>query len=146
MVRPPKFDEMHRLAHVVSSIENDTAVVPRGCGIIDATLVVRPNAGFQGLTYAQAGALENYQHLRVSAKADLDAAATGVKASDYLDPLTDDEPRGVWALRVNAASKTSTIRSLKWPGYFFFHQLGTNQFGGTYTGDGLANGDLGFML
>lgn len=146
VVRPPKFDEMHRLAYVVNAIENDTAVVPRGCGIIDASLNVRPNAGFRGLSYAEAGSLENYQHLRASIKADLDAACTGAKASDYLDPLTDDEPRGVWALRVNAASKTATIRSLKWPGYFFFHNLGTSNFGSAYTGDGLANGDLGFML
>lgn len=145
-MRPPKFSEMHRLAYTVAQIDNDCAVVPRGCAIIDATLQTRPNAGFRGLSYAEAGSLENYQHMRPSATADLDSASAGIKATDFLDRLSDDEPRGVWALRVNPGSRTASLRSLKWPGYFFFHKVGTPEFGGTYTGDGLPNNDLGFML
>lgn len=144
--RPPKFSEMHRLAYVVRNIDNDCSVVPRGSAIIDASLRVRPNAAFGGLSYAAAGSLDNYQHLVPSAKADLDSASTGIKASDFLDRLSDDEPRGVWALRQDAASGNTTIRSLKWPGYFFLHTSGTPQFASTYSGNGLANADLGFML
>lgn len=146
VVRPPKFSEMHRLAYVVNQIDNDCSVVPRGSCLIDASLFVRPNKAFSGLSYADAGSLDNYQHLVPSKKADLDSASTGINATDFLDRLSDDEPKGVWALRVNPASGAATIRSLKWLGYFFLHQSGTPLFTATYNGDGRANADLGFML
>lgn len=144
--RPPKFSEMHRLAYVVQSIDDDTAVVPRGALLIDATRTVRPNRAFGGLSLSEAGSLENYQHLRNSSKADLDSASTGITACDFLDSIADDEPKGVWAIRTDAASGTATLRSLKWPGYFFYHKAGTADYAAAYFGSGLANNDLGFML
>jgi radial spoke head protein 9 len=39
-----------------------------------------------------------------------------------------------------------TLRSLKWPGYFAFHQVSTDLYGGAYFGDGIKNIELPFML
>ena len=65
--------------------------------------------------------------------------------TDFLDAASEDAPAGVWALRLDAAQGLVQARSLKWPGYFFYHALGTPRYGGAYFGDGLANTDLPFM-
>lgn len=144
--RPPKFSEVHRLAYTVQAIENDAGIIPKGAVLIDAKLMARKNLGFTGLTFAQAGSLENYQHVRNSATKDVDEVSVGVNSTDFLDVLSDDEPRGVWSLRTDASTKSATIRSLQWPGYFFYHKTGTPVFASTYMGTGLPNADIGFML
>ena len=91
----------------------------------------------------------------------------------FLDPISADAPRGLWAVRLDDASGQATVRSLLWPGcaargahwicafrerqahvthahpngprsYFFYHAVGTPRFGGAYFGDGMKNEDLGF--
>ena len=69
-----------------------------------------------------------------------------VASTDFLDSLSEDSPRGVWAVRVDKAKGQATLRSLVWPGYFFYHNVGTSQFGGAYFGDGRRNNDIGFMI
>ena len=54
--------------------------------------------------------------------------------------------RGLWALRVDKSKGAATLRSLAYPGYFFYHTLGTARFGGAYFGDGKRNNDIGFMV
>ncbi len=54
--------------------------------------------------------------------------------------------RGLWALRVDMSKGAATLRSLAYPGYFFYHTLGTARFGGAYFGDGKRNNDIGFMV
>jgi len=144
--RPPKFSEVHRLAYTVDRIDNDTCVIPKGYILIDATRTLRVNRSFGGLNFSEAGSLDNYQHLRASSTADMDSGSIGVKASDFLDRLSDDEPRGVWALRTDPSTQSASLRSLQWPGYFFYMKAGSSDFAGTYTGNGLPNGDIGFML
>lgn len=53
---------------------------------------------------------------------------------------------GAWSLQFSSNKTTVTLRSLQWPGYFFFHRVGTPDFGGAYFGDGRKNVDLPFML
>lgn len=147
--KPPKFSELHRLAHVVRVIDSDTAVVPRGAYLLTATHQVQANAAFTGLSAVEAGALANYFHFRaahgLAAASALEKEGL-VKSTDFLDSLTGDSPNGTWVLRVDAATGGASLRSLKWPGYYFSHSLATGAYGGAYFGDGAENLDLAFML
>lgn len=37
------------------------------------------------------------------------------------------------------------VRSLQWPGYQFFHELGSSKYGAIYVGDGLKNLEIHFI-
>lgn len=144
-----KFSELHRLAHVVSCIDHDTAVVPRGAYILTATHATVRNATFGGLTATEAASPSNYFHFRAAEGLEAAAAASKdglVASTDFLDSIATDSPKGTWVLRVDAGTGSATLRSLAWPGYFFSHTLGTSEFGGAYFGDGFPNEDLAFML
>lgn len=64
----------------------------------------------------------------------------------FLEPLIDDEPKGLWSIQRQANGRIVTVRSLHWPGYCFFHQAGTKKFGSVYIGEGLKNDQLHFMI
>lgn len=144
-----KFSEAHRLAYAISQIDADTAVVPRGAYIVTATHDVLQNRAFEGLDSAAAGGLDNYFHFRkpvaLARKTALERSGM-VASTDFLDPLSEDTPRGVWSVRVDDARGAATGRSLLWPGYFFFHNVGSAGYGGAYFGYGTKNGDIGFMV
>jgi hypothetical protein len=38
------------------------------------------------------------------------------------------------------------IRSLRWPGYFAWHAIGTPRYGSAYFGTGQENKDIQFMI
>ena len=57
-----------------------------------------------------------------------------------------DGKTGVWAVRVDQSRGQATLRSLVWPGFFAYHDIGTASFGGAYFGDGQRNNDIGFMI
>jgi radial spoke head protein 9 len=109
-----------------------------------STLHARP-----GLTSVEAGDLSNYYHFReptaLAKKSVLERRGL-VASTDFLDSLAEDSPKGVWAVRVDKSRGQATLRSLAWPGYFFFHNVGTARFGGAYFGDGRRNNDIGFMV
>ena len=65
---------------------------------------------------------------------------------DFLDRIGKDKPSGSWSLQLDARQKTVSVRSLLWPGYFAFHRLGSDLFGGVYVGEGSKNVDLPFMI
>lgn len=144
-----KFSEVHRLALTIASIDAETAVVPRGAYIVTATHDVRPNTAFEGLDKTSAASLSNYYHFRepveLARKSVLDREGM-VASTDFLDPLAEDSPKGIWGVRVDEARGVATLRSLAWPGYFFYHALGSGSFGGAYFGYGQKNGDIGFMV
>ncbi len=102
-----------------------------------------------GLTATEAGELSNYLHFRqpenLGRKSVLERRGL-VASTDFLDPISEDSPAGVWAARVDKQRGQATLRSLVWPGYFFFHNVGTARFGGAYFGDGRRNDDIGFMV
>ena len=55
-------------------------------------------------------------------------------------------PKGVWSIQRDSNGKKAVIRNHMWAGYTAFHEVGTNNFGGVYVGDGLKNADLAFMI
>lgn len=146
---PERFREMHRLSFVVNSIDHDAAVLPRGAFVVDASHKVLKNKSYEGLSYEAAGSLSNYYHFRSpeSARAKAAFAKPGiVRPSDFMDPLVDDQPEGVWSCSYEPSSTSCVLRNFYWPGYFFFHVLDTADYGGVYFGDGLPNVDIAFML
>jgi hypothetical protein len=53
---------------------------------------------------------------------------------------------GIWASAWDSSHTAVTLKSLYWPGYFFYHQIGTGEYGSAYFGYGTKNTDLAFML
>ena len=64
----------------------------------------------------------------------------------FMDQICEDKPSGSWSLQIDSRMKEVTVRSLLWPGYFSFHRLDSNLYGGVYVGDGSKNIDLPFMI
>ena len=68
-----------------------------------------------------------------------------------LDLASEDElSEIVWAVRTEATEADGlvrvTVRSLRWPGYFFSADVDTPTFGSVYWGDGVESKGLCFML
>eukprot|EP00795_Rhopilema_esculentum_P002716 gene2716-929_t len=132
--------EEDRLATVITAIDQEVAIVPRGAYIRVPT----------GLSPAEAGRLSSYFHFRepiflqeksLLQKADLD------KAIDFLDPIDADIPQnGSWSIQFERGSAIVVLRSLHWLGFTFYHVPATRNFGYVYVGTGEKNLDLPFML
>eukprot|EP01116_Phalansterium_solitarium_P019151 TRINITY_DN5261_c0_g1_i2.p1 TRINITY_DN5261_c0_g1~~TRINITY_DN5261_c0_g1_i2.p1 ORF type:complete len:303 (-),score=101.55 TRINITY_DN5261_c0_g1_i2:298-1206(-) len=141
--------EEKRLVHLIEAVDRDTSVVPRGAFMFTADNRVTPNASFAGLAASEAASLASYGHLRraeaLQRKSLLEREHLS-KTLDFLDPLSDDIPRGAWSIRRDATSNVVTIRSLQWPGSYAYHVAGTPNFGYAYFGFGEKNSDIGFAL
>jgi len=141
--------EEDRLAAVVAEIDHDVMVVPRGAYVKAPTGDVNPSRHFEGLSPLEAIQLRNYQHFRkaerlfdktILERADLDPTI------DFMDSVENDVPRGSWSVQQERGNGLVSIRSLLWPGYFFYHVPETRQYGSVYVGTGEKNIDLPFML
>jgi len=146
---PRKLTELERLAWTVSTINNDTSVVPVGAWFMNPTGDVVKDQAYKGLTSEQAVDLSNYQLLRDPVQASTFARIRkqGVaNIYDFLDVLTDDQPKGVWSVQVGEGGEAVSLKSLAWPGYEFKSSVGSSEFSGGYHGHGLKNDDVIFML
>jgi len=141
--------EEDRLSAVISRIDDDVRIVPRGAFTKTPTASVYENRSFEGLAVAESAKLCNYMHLReperlheksLLQKANLD------KSLDFMDTIDEDIPKGSWALQFERGSGLVTLRSLLWLGYTFYHVPCTRSFGSVYVGTGEQNMDLPFML
>jgi len=145
----PKRDltELDRLTFVVYAIENDCQICPVGSFKMTSEHQVRRNEAFCGLAKDQAANLDCYAHFRnvqgAEKKEALDSPAASFNAR-FLASAGEDQPKGTWTLQTRTGY--THVRSLKWPGYQFFHKQGTNKFGGMYIGDGLKNLELHFIV
>ncbi|KAI7792172.1 radial spoke head protein 9 homolog [Triplophysa rosa] len=144
-----KVNEESRLAVTVFNIDKDASVVPRGAFIKSPGGKVKTNLSFKGLHPTEAAKLRNYLHFRepvnLKMKSILEMADLN-PAVDFLDPLSEDIPKGSWSLQFERGGTVCALRSLLWLGLTFFHIPQTPQHGYIYMGDGLLNLDLPFML
>ncbi|CAM9172444.1 unnamed protein product [Phaeothamnion confervicola] len=141
--------EEHRLAYIVAQIDREVAVVPRGAWVVDGARRVRPKRPFEGLSAEAAASLRGYRHFRPPQGAQAVAALERkglVRADDFLDALEEDRPAGIWSVFIEPSGSVAGLRSRLWPGFYFFHEIGTPEYGGVYFGTGLRNTDLAFML
>lgn len=145
----PKRDltELDRLTFVVYAIENDCQISPIGAFKMTSEHQVRRNEAFGGLNKDQLKNLDNYMHFRNvqsgEKKDALDSPAASFNAR-FLESAALDQPKGTWTLQ--GRTEHVHIRSLKWPGFQFYHKQNTNKFGGMYIGDGLKNLELHFIV
>jgi len=142
------FREEHRLAQTVLAIDFDTSTCPKGAFLVAPSHQVGKNTAFEGLDYEAAGQLASYYHLRPAVGPEPKAALEKpglVRSTDFLDSLAADAASS-WSLQYNSSKTSSSLRSLIWPGYFFYHKVGTSQYGGAYFGTGQKNTDLAFMI
>jgi radial spoke head protein 9 len=129
-------------------MDGDCSIVPKGAYVVTPTHYLVPNPSFAGLSATEASDASNFLHFRRPEAAERQSAMDregAVKDTDFLDPVSEDEPRGVWSIRLEASEGVATVRSLRWPGFYFAHRLGTTSFAGAYFGDGVINRDLAFM-
>jgi len=141
--------EEDRLAAVISGIDHDSLIVPRGAYVKSPTQEVYNNRSFEGLSVSEAAKLCNYTHLRPTVRLQdksLLQKASLDKAIDFMDAIDEDIPKGTWSLQFERGSGLVTLRNLSWVGYTFYHLPNTRKFGSVYVGTGEKNMDLPFML
>lgn len=148
-VEEREITEEERLAFIIEQIDMDTMVVPRGAFVLSSNSHVVQNASFRGLEEHEARKLANFLHLRqptVLPSLALPERKLLNRSLDFLDNLSWDVPKGCWAIGYDGINGSATLRSLRWPGYSFYHVVRTNNFGSFYSGTGERNLDIAFML
>ncbi|KAJ1562537.1 Radial spoke head protein 9 [Nowakowskiella sp. JEL0078] len=147
---PMILNEEKRLAGVVALINYEALVVPRGAFYRNALGELKPNPSFEGLPKSQMNHLTSYFHFRAgyngNKKSMLERAQFFDETIDVLQPLSEDEPRGMWALQVERGGTVAILRNLIWPGFTFFHTSTPPKWGSIYIGTGQRNGSIGYML
>jgi len=148
-VEVESFREIHRLAYTVAKIDHDVAIVPVNSWIASAAKAIVQNKSYPGLSYSAAGELRNYMHFR---KAESPLAVASLEKpglarnGDIFDGIESDKPKGCWSVQYDGSGTSANVRSLYWPGYFFFQTCGSAEYGSVYMGNGQANQDLAFAL
>jgi radial spoke head protein 9 len=148
-VEVESFREIHRLSWTVARIDHDVSVVPVNSWIASAAKSIVENKSYTGLSHGAAGELRNYLHFRAaeSPLAQVSLEKPGLsRAGDIFDPLDADKPKGCWTISYNDSATAANLKSLYWPGYFFFQTIGVGEYGGVYMGNGQPNTDLAFAL
>jgi len=123
-----EFTELQRIKVMIDDIFEATSVVPAGYHVVTADQDIVPNPYFQPLPYPDK--LESFLHMRNTPSG----------------PSLADDVRGSWSLHHDKFKNRVTLRSLIYPGYYFYYDGAANMFGGLYSGSGLKNTDLVFML
>lgn len=137
------------LAYVLSTIKQESEIMPRGfllkspnCGIIH-------NKYYKGLSFHDSQNLASYVHYRRPKSkwnTNLLTRDDFNYAVDFLDTIDRDIPKGHWSLHTDNDKKTVCLQSLLWPGTFFYAKINSGEFCWFYIGDGIRNMDLPFYF
>lgn len=145
-----KLTELERLSWVVQQIDQDTALVPSGYAVLTPTRNMIENTFFKGLSVAQASDISSYlfwRNPRFESSAARARKAGVSNTPDFLDRISEDEPKGLWTLQTDSTKTKVSVRNLLWLGYeFSLTAHSSNKWGGVYIGTGERNTDLLFML
>jgi radial spoke head protein 9 len=124
-------------------------VVPQGAFRMTPAHELARNKAFEGLTSHTIKDIKHYFHFRnvqYQEKREQLDRDDALFTHDFFDGIEKDLPKGCWSLQVDHSNTLATLRNFLWPGYFGFHLVSTQRFGGIYIGDGIKNSDLPFML
>lgn len=139
-------NESTRLAYIVSTIDTDTHIIPRGVLMQQPQGEVYINKAFEGLNGEDSKQVGSYVYRRSpqSRTAQMLIADKGAdKSTDFLDRLSDI-PEQHWVLRDNGIM--ISLRNLYWPGSVAYHKPMSSTYGFSYFGTGEPTTDLGFAL
>jgi radial spoke head protein 9 len=106
---------------------------------------VARNCSFKGLNEVDAFNLNKYSHFRnVQTKSKQVALLLddAVFQRDFLDSLTEDQPKGAWSVQKDSSGRSAIIRNHAWFGFTAYHKSNTSISGCVYIGEGLRNNDL----
>lgn len=120
--------ELAVLKDMVDNVNAACGVVPVAALQADSLNHIVPNKLFSGAPYPEK--LESYMHR---------TTPPGGRS------LAQDM-RGMWSLQYDSFKCIATLRSLLFPGYFFYYNAHEGTWGQLYCGDGMRNNDLIFML
>lgn len=120
--------ELAVLRLMIDCINAECGVTPANALQVDALNHLVPNKLFSSTPFPEK--LESYVHRTV---------APG-------GPTLAQDLRGTWSLHYDPFKFTATLRSLLYPGYFFYYNAYQATWGSLYCGDGVRNHDLIFML
>eukprot|EP00055_Hartaetosiga_balthica_P005145 m.14643 g.14643 ORF g.14643 m.14643 type:complete len:297 (-) comp4347_c0_seq1:159-1049(-) len=141
--------EEKRLAAAVALIDDETRIVPRGAFRMDDSEKIVPCETFHGLSSHDAGKLSSYCHFREPVTllqlSEMERAKLD-KGLDFLDPLSDDIPKGCWSIQYQNGAESVVLRSQLWPGTVCVHVPNSSLYTQVYVGDGQRNNDLIFEL
>ncbi|XP_050527834.1 radial spoke head protein 9 homolog [Daktulosphaira vitifoliae] len=144
--------EEDRLAIIITMIDNEVHIVPRGYlyKLSDGRVVKAPY--FKGLDYSEICDLRNFLHLKSTLSVPKSTNENNDKprcdynaAVDFLEPIDKDIPIGCWAAQT-VFNRYFVLNNLLWPGAVFFQDMNTSIHGFFYNGNGIKNLDLPFML
>lgn len=144
-----KLKEEDRLASLVTLVNTEAALAPRGVNFQRPDGVVVENLAFEGLSPLEARELSSYLHTRTPTQkynTNLLTRDDYNYAVDFLDPLDIDIPEGSWIIQLEAGDSIVLLKSLYWPGLVFYHVLKTPKQGFAYIGNGKKCIDVPFML
>ena len=91
--------EEDRLSAVIHEIESEAVIVPRGSFLLQPTGEIVRNRLFEGLNETEAAKFCNYFHFKVPELLDTKSPlykANLDKAVDFLDPIDEDTPKGLF--------------------------------------------------
>ncbi|KAJ3657278.1 hypothetical protein Zmor_009315 [Zophobas morio] len=144
-----KLKEEDRLSATVFFINEEAAVVPRGALYKRADGVIVHNLAFEGLTPVEARETICFLHYRVPKQkwnTNLLTRDDYNVAIDFLDSVDVDIPEGCWTVNMTASEEVVVLKTLYWPGMFFYHWVKTPKHGFLYFGTGVKCLDVPFFL
>ncbi|KAG5510958.1 hypothetical protein JKF63_06459 [Porcisia hertigi] len=153
--RMPKFfivsvTEAMRVAHFVQVHDVACRLTVRGLYILqDGASVGVRNSTFGGQPLHHAKKPSCYVKMGCLGKEERNRVLYGPTYNphtDYLQPITDDAPIGVWSVKYNATANVVSVRNLFYEGSLFWYRPGTLECGQIYCGTGERNFDVCFML
>eukprot|EP01084_Bolivina_argentea_P081891 148289_1 len=144
-----KLTELDRVAWTISKINDECCIVPQNSVLLTSSKIIEKNNHFKALSRADANSLDSYLHFRTPRDpyaVSKYRKATAMNDTGFLDPITNDLPRGCWRLQSKKGGLEVSIKNLLWNGFQFKYNVGETQFIQAYFGNGIRRNDLVFMI
>ncbi|EGF81050.1 hypothetical protein BATDEDRAFT_24691 [Batrachochytrium dendrobatidis JAM81] len=145
-----KLREEKRLTALMSIINYQAQIVPRGAYYrnLDHKIIKNPN--FRGLDTEDMKNIDSFLHFRdgfeVTSRTLSERIEKFDDTIDIFESIGNDEPKGAWAVNAEQEGTATIVRSLQWPGYTFVHSTSPLSYASFYYGTGQKNHNIGFML
>ncbi|KAH6570957.1 hypothetical protein BASA60_007386 [Batrachochytrium salamandrivorans] len=145
-----KLREEKRLTALMETINRNVQIVPRGAYYRNLNRAIIKNPNFRGLSSEDMGDVNSFLHFRdgfeITSRTISERVHQFDDAIDIFEPISKDEPKGVWSVNFEIGSAATIVRNLQWPGYTFMHTTCPLRYSSFYYGTGQKNHNIGFML